>query len=51
MSALELVMKNYKGTQISATSTFGFKQMSEQLDCNCEDCGDDKNCGYGSDCK
>ncbi len=49
MSALELIMKNYKGTQIAATQTCGFKQMAD-LDCNCEDCGDDANCGYGSDC-
>lgn len=45
MSALELILKNYKGTEISALIGNGFGSTRNDLDCNCEDCGSDANCG------
>lgn len=43
MSALELVEKFYKGTDIEAENTTGICS-NQNLDCNCIDCGDDADC-------
>lgn len=46
MSALELVISTYKGTNIEAETTVGMHNLHSfsELDCNCVDCGDDSDC-------
>ena len=46
MTALELVKKNYLGTDIESKSVEGIKEygIAHDLDCNCVDCGDDSDC-------
>lgn len=46
MTALELVLEKYAGTNIFAEKTTGIKNLENinDLDCNCVDCGDDSDC-------
>lgn len=46
MSALDIVLKNYKGTNIESELTKGIKNIESMndLDCNCVDCGDSADC-------
>lgn len=46
MTALDLVLAKYVGTDIEAKKTTGFKILKNinDLDCNCIDCDEDKDC-------
>lgn len=46
MLALDVVLKNYNGTNIECENTYGLKndQSMNMLDCNCVDCGSDSDC-------
>ncbi len=46
MLALEVVLKNYNGTNIECEKTYGLRndQSMNMLDCNCVDCGSDADC-------
>lgn len=46
MTALDIVLNNYKGTNIESETIKGIKNFyySNDLDCNCVDCDDSSDC-------
>ena len=46
MTALDIVLEKYVGTEIEANKVNGLKNIENinDLDCNCIDCGDDSDC-------
>lgn len=46
MTALDVILNKYRGTEIESELTVGIKNLESinDLDCNCVDCGDSADC-------